>query len=427
MNLMKILIISHNVFSVTENMGKTLVSYFKDFGKENLAQFYIHSEVPTSDICNNYYRVTDKEMIKSVFGFKTGKVLSENDIQKNRKTSRTDSGTEAKLYQKARKRTPLIYILRNLWWKLGHWNNKQFRVWIDKINPDCIFFVSGDYAFMYDIALKTAKSLNIPLYISCMDDYYFNNKNNGKLLGGFQHRHFMKYVNKALSYSSAIFCICDSMKEDYEKLFNKKCVTIHTAASFDRKLEGEKKRKISYIGNLGYNRHLQLADIGRALKNLGADIDHIDVYSSEKREEILKLMTAENGIAFHGSIPADEVKKVMAESLAVIHTESFDENIKNSVRYSVSTKIADSLMSGTCILAYGPEEVASIKYLSDNNAAYCITSKEKLSSGLSELLTNEDIRNTIVKNALELANKNHKTNNNFNVIYGTIKSTENQI
>lgn len=424
---MRVLVISHNVFSNTENMGKTLVSYFKDFGQENLAQFYIHSEIPTADICNNYYRVTDKEMIKSVFGFKSGNILKEKDIQTNRKTTRTDVGAEAKLYRVAIKRTPLIYIMRNLWWKLGHWYNKQFKTWLNEFNPDCIFFVSGDYAFMYDVALKVAKSRNIPLYISCVDDCYLNNKNRSRFLGDFQHKRFMKSVNKTMRYSSAIFCICDSMTEDYEKLFNKKCVTIHTAASFDGRLEGEKKRKISYIGNLGYNRYLQLADIGFALKQLGTDINQIDVYSPEKREEILKLMTAENGIAFHGNIPADEVKQVMAESLAVIHTESFDENIKNSVRYSVSTKIADSLMSGTCILAYGPEEVASIKYLSDNNAAYCITSKEKLSSGLSELLTNEDIRNTIVKNALELANKNHKTNNNFNVIYGTIKCTENQI
>lgn len=415
---MRILVVSHNVFSETENMGKTLVSYFKDFGQENLAQFYIHSEIPTSDICNNYYRVTDKEMIKSVFGFKTGKVLSENDIQKDRKTSRTDSGTEAKLYQKARKRTPLIYILRNLWWKLGRWDNKQFRAWTDKINPDCIFFVSGDYAFMYDIALKTAKSRNIPLYVSCMDDYYFNNKNNGKFLGGFQYKHFMKSVNKAMSYSSAIFCICDSMTEDYEKLFNKKCVTIHTAASFEGKLEGEKKRKISYIGNLGYNRHLQLIDIGRALKKLGTDIGHIDVYSSEKREEILKLMTAENGIAFHGSISADEVKKVMAESLAVIHTESFDENIKNSVRYSVSTKIADSLMSGTCILAYGPGEIASIKYLSENKAAICVTSKIDLENELLKLINEPQIRNKVVENALKLAQSNHSPDISIKLING---------
>lgn len=423
---MRVLVVSHNVFSETENMGKTLVSYFKDFGQENLAQFYIHSEIPTSDICNNYYRVTDKEMIKSVLGFKTGKILSENNIQKSRKTSRTDSGTEAKLYQKARKRTPLIYILRNLWWKLGHWNNKQFRAWNDKINPDCIFFVSGDYAFMYDIALKIAKSRNIPLYVSCMDDYYFNNKNNGKFLGGFQYKHFMKSVNKAMSYSSAIFCICDSMTEDYEKLFNKKCVTIHTAASFEGKLVGDKKRKISYIGNLGYNRHLQLIDIGRALKKLGTDIDHIDVYSSEKREEILKLMTAENGIVFHGSIPADEVKKVMAESLAVIHAESFDENIKNSVRYSVSTKIADSLMSGICILAYGPKEIASIKYLSDNNAAICITSEKDLKSGLFKLISSPESRDNAVKNALLLAKNNHFPGIAGKLIREVIESTDSQ-
>lgn len=421
---MRILVVSHNVFSKTENMGKTLVSYFKDFGKKNLAQFYIHSEIPTSDICNNYYRVTDKEMIKSVLGCKTGRILNEDDIEPDRKTSRTDSGAEAGLYQRARKRTPIIYLMRNLWWKLGHLNNKRFKLWLDDFNPECVFFVSGDYAFMYDIALKTAKSRNIPLYVSCMDDYYFNNKNKDEFLGKFQHRLFMKSVNKAMSYSSAIFCICDSMAEDYAKLFGKKCVTIHTAASFSGKLEGTKKRKISYIGNLGYNRHLQLADIGHTLKELNLNIDHIDVYSSETREEILKYMTSENGIAFHGSIPSDEVKKVMSESTAVIHTESFDENIKNSVRYSVSTKIADSLMSGTCILAYGPREIASIKYLSDNNAAFCITSKSELKSGLTSFINDTDLRDRIIKKAFELAEKNHGEGKNFDVIFNTIKDTE---
>ena len=424
---MRILVISHNVFSNIENMGKTLVSYFKGFDKESLAQFYIHSEVPTSDICGNYYRVTDKEMIKSVFWKKSGRIFTSCDIDTGRKTSRTDTGTEARLYKLALKRTPAIHIIRNLWWKLGHLNNKQFKAWLDDFNPECVFFVSGDYAFMYDIALKIAKSRNIPLYVSCMDDYYLNNRNKDKFLGNFQQKAFMRSVKRAMNYCSAIFCICDSMAHDYEELFGKKCVTIHTAASFEGKLDGEKKRKISYIGNLGYNRHLQLADIGLALKSLNSDIDHIDVYSSEKRDEILKIMTPENGIAFHGSIPADEVKKVMAESLAVIHTESFDESTRKSVRYSVSTKIADSLMSGTCILAYGPEEIASIKYLSDNNAAFCITSKEELANGLNELITNEELRSSVVKNAVNLANKNHRTNNNYDVISNTINPTENEI
>lgn len=401
-------------------MGKTLVSYFNGFNSGNLAQFYIHSEIPTSDICHNYYRVTDKEMLKSVFGITTGKVLTEKDIEKDRLTSRADVGTEAKLYQRARKRSPLIYIARNLWWKFGHWNNNKFRKWLDEFDPECVFFVSGDYAFMYDIALKVAKSRKIPLYISCMDDYYFNNKNANSFLGRLQHRLFMKKVGKTVEYSLAMFCICDSMAEDYEKMFRKKCVTLHTAASFSEPLSLPKKRKISYIGNLGYNRHLQLIEIGRALKQLNTDIEYVDVYSAEKREEILKYMTIENGIVFHGSISSDEVKKVMGESLAVIHTEAFDEKNKRAVKYSVSTKIADSLMSGTCILAYGPADVASVKYLATNNSAYCVFEKKYLSKGLKELISDEAIRNFYIKNAIELANKNHNSNVCFNVIYNTV-------
>lgn len=65
---MKVLIISHNVFSKTDNMGKTLSTYFSSFKSDELAQFYIHSQIPTLDICSNYYRITDKEAIKSILG-----------------------------------------------------------------------------------------------------------------------------------------------------------------------------------------------------------------------------------------------------------------------------------------------------------------------------------------------------------------------
>lgn len=413
---MKVLVISHNVFSMADNMGKTLTSYFKDFKKDDLAQFYIHSEIPTVNVCDNYYRVTDKEMIKSVFGIKTGKIFTETDIETNKIGSRTDSGYETKLYIKARKRTPSVYLARNLWWKLGHWYNRQFRTWLDSIAPDCVFFASGDYAFMYDIALKIARSRNIPLYISCMDDYYFSNKNSGKFLGEFQHTRFMKSVKRCISYSTALFCICDSMSCDYAEYFNKKCITIHTAASFDESISNGENRQISYIGNLRYDRYLQLVDIGRALKKLGLKIDHIDVYSTETGEEILKYLTPENGIVFHGSISADEVKSVMSKSLALIHTESFDENIRRAVKYSVSTKIADSLMSGCCVFAYGPEEIASIKYLSDNKAAVCVTSPNELEKGLRMLFDEHKIREEIQFNARLLAEKNHSPRCAFNTL-----------
>ena len=162
--------------------------------------------------------------------------------------------------------------------------------------------------------------------------------------------------------------------------------------------------------------------MGRALKALdcAGKPEYIDVYSAESRPEILADLTEENGIKFHGKIGADEVLRVMGSSLAVIHTESFDEGTRKSVAYSVSTKIADSLASGTPILAYGPKEIASIEYLNENDAAFCITDKKDLEAGLKELIENENKRKQIVANALALAKKNHDSKTNCQMIKNTL-------
>lgn len=307
---------------------------------------------------------------------------------------------------------------------MSAWNNKLFKKWLDDFHPDLVFFASGDYSFIYRIAYKIAKKRNIPLVVSCMDDYYFNNHNRNKLFGGFTHNLFMKQVKKTMSYAQTVFCICEKMSRDYSKLFHIDCYTLHTPSTIKGPLAGETKNKISYIGNLGYQRYFQLVQIGKALKelNLPEGPSVIDVYSSESSEEILKYLAEENGIKFHGQIPFDEVKGVIAESLAVIHTESFDEDIANSVRYSVSTKIADSLASGTCILAYGPKDIASIEYLAENNAAFVIDNPESLKSKLYEFIFDQEQRHRIQDNALKLAKENHDIKINTRFLATVLKS-----
>lgn len=406
----KILVVGHNVFSKTDNMGKTLASYFENWRPEELAQFYIHTEVPTDCVCLNYYRVTDKDVLKSIITRKSGSVLGENDIQEGRASSRTDVGLTAAIYQKSRKRTPFVYFMRNLIWRLGKWNTKKLRVWVDEFAPDAVFFPAGDYGFMYDVALKIAQYKKIPLFVCCMDDLYFNNKNEKKFGGKLAHKIFMRQVKKTMKYASCVFTICDKMAADYSKLFDKPCYTLHTGSSFSGPLVASKKtNRISYIGNVGYCRNLQLIDIGRALLKIDCDgkPEAIDVYSPEPRPEILCNFTPENGIRFCGQIDAEQVKKVTAESMLVIHTESFDEISRKAVAYSVSTKIADLLASGTCVLAYGPSEIASMKYLKDNDSALCIESRDALEDGLKTIVSDETLRERIANAALELANKNH--------------------
>lgn len=408
----KVLIVSHNSFSNTESMGKTLKSYFCGFDSKYLAQFYIHSEVPTTKICLNYYRITDIDMIKSIFTRKSGHSFVESEIDCDRVSPRTDKGNVAKLYQLSRNRKPYMYVLRNLWWSLGKWNTRKLNKWIDSFDPDAVFFASGDFSYMYKIALKIAKDRNIPLYISCMDDYYFFKDHFGsKIL----YKFFYRQVKKTMEYSANIFCICEAMSKDYEELFRKKCYTLHTATSIE-KIDHIAKNKICYLGNVGLSRNDQLVKIGKTLKNMNLPIKKIDIYSSEVRSEILKNFTEENGISYHGAVSAEEVKKIMGESIALIHTESFSNRIHDLVKYSISTKIPDSLASGVCILAYGPSDIASISYLKENNAALCAETDEELKQCLHDVFENTQKVNVIQNNAICLAKRNHSIERNYELL-----------
>lgn len=69
-------------------------------------------------------------------------------------------------------------------------------------------------------------------------------------------------------------------------------------------------------------------------------------------------------------------------------------------------------MYGPCLIAYGPEGIASIDYLKENNAAYVISRPEDLEKGLTEILTNVALREQIIKNARALAKRNHNADVN---------------
>ena len=403
-------------------MGKTLLGYFRNWEQDEIAQLYVHSEVPVSDICTNYYRITDKEAAVSIFSRKCGGRFGKDDIQENRLTPRTDTGILASIYRYAQRRTPFVYFMRNIIWKMSAWNSPNLKAWLDDFTPEAVFFASGDYAFLYNVALDIAQTRNIPLFTVCTDDYYLNNTNNRTVCGKLLHKRFMKSVSRTITYSSALFTICDKMAADYSKAFGKKCVVLHTPSSFENTLNVKKAPRISYLGNLMPNREESLVRIGRTLKELDlADgPKHIDVYSSENRTNVTDMLVPENGIIFHGQVGAEDVRRIIGESIAVIHTEAFDEDTKARVRYSVSAKIADSLASGTCLIVYAPGDIASVEYLKKNGAAFIISDKDDLKKQLKLILEDSERRERISANGRQLARQNHGVCSAGNVIRSVI-------
>lgn len=422
----RVLVVSHNMFGYTGNMRKTLNNMFNGWDKDKIAQISFLSELPESDICDNYYRITDFDVMKSAITRKPcGRKLDNEYISKLKADLDTGSGKGSiisRIYGSINKKASFWSYLRNKAWKLCKWNSASLNEWLDEFAPECVFFASGDYSFSYIVAHTIAKIRNIPLIVYCCDDYYINAFNNRGWLAKRNRKEFMAVVNDTIAYSSAIVTICDKMTADYKKLFDEENIyTLNTNAEIILK-EKQKTNRISYIGNVSLGRAEQLADIGKALHEIDAENkpDYIDVYSATTDEEKLSLLSHDNGIDFKGKLDRNGVMDTIAGSMAVIHTESFDEALVKRVMYSVSTKIPDSLASGTCIIAYGPKKVASMEYLANNDAACVINSKDELKARLKEIIENEDLRRHYEENAVKLADKNHNVDENRELLRNII-------
>lgn len=402
MRLLKVLVVSNNTFSTDINMGRTLSGLFEGWDPEKLAQLYFRPERPNSPVCRNYYRFTDVDALKSVFQRRrTGEIITQveqgSELQK-------DAGAFSGVYHYAyANRSPLLTLGRDFVWKISAWKSPVLRQWLRQFSPDVIFFPLGDGVFTYRIVKWISEEFRIPVVTVVYDDFFLGYDEKKGLPHWVKSRLLNIWAHRVIDGMPWLLTTCPMMSRVYEKLFNTKCAELYSVAS--QPVQACPGTAISYFGNVGLGRWKQLVAIGRALQKLGHP--GVDVYTQEELPEILSQLTKENGIVFHGGIPYSQVLEKTAQSLAVIHTESFDADTKERVRFSLSTKVADLLASGVCPLVYGPADVASIDYFAAHEAGCVITREEDLEGQLKRLLEDEDWRRSRVENAQALARQNH--------------------
>lgn len=412
----RVLVVSHNVMSMTGNMGKTMVGLLSDIPSDHLAQLYFHSEIPTLQTCCGYFRITDSEILKSIIKRKPFfKVFDAPSREVKRTSSRVDRGLLSWVYQFSRRRTPGVYFLRNLIWKLGKWNSPELNKWIDDFAPDVIFFAAGDYSFAYSLVSFISKQRKIPVVMWCADDHFTNPKSGFRPIARYNHRTLLKSVDRLCGNVQRVIAICDKMKKEYSQFLPCQISTVFSAAPDLSSEEKDSPRslRIVYAGNLGVGRLEPLLNLSRALKKAAIPgIKLIDVYSGERRSSVLSQLTEENGIKFHGVVSSDELSRILSTSRYLLHVESFEDSFKVRTRLSVSTKIPESLASRACLLCYAPCDIASAEYLSLNGAAFCSDDKEEIVSFVLKSLENDAILDSYIAAAIKLVEANHSRKKN---------------
>lgn len=407
-----VLVISNNCFSKSDSNGRTLANLFVGWPKENLAQFYIQNTEPEFDYCEQYYRLTDRQALASLYGKRPDGVISLGHVM-----NQSHESTPAQ----RRKRNALSMIVRDFVWSSGHWKTRYFNEWLSEIQPDIVVLQAGDCPFMFYLAVDIKRQYNAKLLIYNTEGYYFKDFDYFRAKGIAQifyplfHRRLKRAVNKAYNCCDFAVFNCEELESDYKRVFTIQSKVIFNATSLHPCHNPWKKETDSfttiYAGNLGVGRAESLVLVANALHSISKEYS-IQVYGKLPNDKIADLFSNCEGIDFRGFVSYDKLISIQQEADLLLHVESFDSFHRKDSKYAFSTKIADSLALGTCFLVFAPSEFASSRYLIQNHAAHVVTEQVALEGTLRKIINDLEYRNKFSLNALDLVERNHQQEKN---------------
>lgn len=396
--------------------SRAFESYFEGLNNDNLAQVFSDPKAPLKGQCSVLYQITDVMLLKRWFNKKVivGKSYEYNQLFESRENLVLSKKVKLidYLYRIGSHHTPATHLIRKILWRRKYWLTHEFKMWLNKFNPDAIFLSFSNDFFILNIANYIALNFDIPIITVLGDDYLFNKKFS---LSPFYYLYRKVYIKNAIKLfyknKHAIY-ISDKIKNKYENELKLTGETVYLASNFPRRKYKEIDSinpKICYFGNIGLDRYLSIIEIAKAL----FIIDHnytVDVYTNRFTKKMKKEFDKCENIKFHESIPYSDVVKKTLESDIILLVEGFTKNNIRSTRYSLSTKVADSLYSGTNIFAYGSEECGMIDYLKQEDACFVCDNQTSLLNKLNEFINNEHLQMNYYNKSLEVYNKNHDIN-----------------
>ena len=388
--LPRVLVISHNPFSDTQNNGKTLSAFFAGWPPQQLAQLYFTMDTPDFTVCDRFFRITDLDMLKKAFGrpaTSSGRITQAGRAQLGVQKSNLHRSRAYRLVRDIfQARLPSALLARSAFWTRSRWQTAELTRWLDDFDPQVVFFQSSNCTFAFDIVQTISDERGIPLVMETTDDYvtWYPSISPAAWL---YHRSIERAYAAAVNRASTVFAIGGRMAEEYQRRFGGSWRTamnsvdvaeppIESGPAPDR----VEPLILHFAGNVGLNRWQVLAAIGNALAELRERHGRqakLEVYSLQEPDaKVLAALDIPGHCEFLGARDSEFLAKRRRASHFLVHVESFDRKNRRVARLSISTKIPEYMAAGRDILAVGPADVASIDYLSSEQAGTVVTSAD---------------------------------------------------
>lgn len=408
----KVLLFSRSGFSDENANGITMKNLLSAWSCAEKAEFYCDVEPPDFSAADEYFRVTDMQMLKALIGKRTEHVFRadaarERAVPSAQKPAQTHAARIPQWLKKRKYHFGLKW-LREILWQLSPWGHGELSRWIDAVAPEVIVYMVGESLFMDRLVLRTLGRTSAKLVLYNAEAYrIIDLKTRSGIERAYYRRAAQRY--RALhAQASLVIFNCLPLLEGYAALYPPRTgqIIAYNSASYTcTPYRAHDSLKLSYFGNLGVGRVTPLIQVADALGEIEAGLC-LDVYGNAKGEDKTRLEQHPH-IRYHGFVSSQALRGISDRSDVLIHVESFDEAIVSKLHYAFSTKLAQYLCAGRPILCYAPEGSTSSEYLRRENGAVTAANPDELRRGLERLLREPDFRAGYAERARQLGMKNH--------------------
>lgn len=370
---MNLLVISTVKASSDSANGKTILNVARCFPNPCVSNLYTqHSSLPNeTDV--TYFEQTDQMVIRALLGKKTSPDQSPSPNSETQPSRRRVKGAFPRL-------------IRSILWSISPWKHPYFDAWVEAINPDAILVYVGDSVPLLSLGMSISNDRHIPLYLFTGEnycfkefDYFHRTLKQGPFYRMF-HKALFSACKKAYSQSSLALFNSPELAKEYcsHFLIGNSCVIYPPSNSIPQKKPyvAYPLKRVVYGGNIYLGRHKGIIEIADCLKRYFPDAV-LDVYGTGDDAAISELSAVSN-IRVHSPVPNEELVRIIESADLLIHTESFDPYFVEDLKFAFSTKIVESLMSGTPFLIYGPANAAGLEYCRRVKGAFVVNSKAEL-------------------------------------------------
>ena len=418
---MRILIVSHTPWDENNSFGNTFSNFFGGNVGYEIANIYCMSGTPNTNVCGRFFQISEKHLLKNL-------LCRKNKSGIEVKNSPNEFNSDRLLIKKIKLlRWQVFFWVRDFIWLIGRWRSKDLDFFIDSFSPDLIFQPIYSCTYVNRIGQYVKKRTSAPMVGFVSDDVYTFKQFSLSPFFWFDRLIKRKNIRETIKLCKRLYTSADDQRDEYARIFKIPCESLYKGCTFYeyKDIIVHHPIRLVYTGNIGSGRWRVLAELVDVLKSLQEESisSHLFIYSaSPVTKKMMSRLNVDGVSSFEGAVPVSKIRGIQEGADILVHVEPFSLSERYSARLSFSTKIIDYFAVGRCILAIGWDGSSSIRYLQRNNAAYVITSLQRLKTEIRALLSNQALIESTARLGYECGVSHHSMVENREKLHSELSS-----